>query len=183
MACSVLLLFGLLGMIFERRTETIFLFGIQIVYIISVVMFYIFSRYRMPVLPLMCLSAGYGITLLYKQATKQRWGTLAFSLFISAAVFALSMYQVFKPFDFSHSYTDEAIAHEIRKEDLQAYESYRQALTIRPDYLRALERAGKLQMKLKRYDEARQTYKRILKTNPQSVGAKYQIMWMDKKGY
>ena len=105
-----------------------------------------------------------------------------FSLIISAAVFAVSTYQVIKPFDFSHSYTDEAIAYEIRGDDMQALASYQQALKIRPDYPRALERTGKLQVKLKKYDEARQTYKRILKTNPQSVEAKYQIMWMDKKG-
>jgi tetratricopeptide (TPR) repeat protein len=106
-----------------------------------------------------------------------------FSLIISAAVFAVSAYQVLKPFDFSHSFTDEAIAYEMRGDDMQALESYRQALTIRPDYIRALERAGKLQIKLKRYDEARQTYQRMLTVYPDSVEAKYQIMWLDKMGY
>ena len=179
---SPFIVLGLLGMLFEKRTEPLFLGVIQVVYIGSVILFYVFSRYRMPVLPLLCLSAGYGITLLYNQFAGQRWGRFMFSLIISAAVFALSAYQVIKPFDFSHPYTDEAIAYEMRGEDMQALESYRQALKIRPDYLRALEQAGKLQIKLKRYDEARRTYKRILKTNPQSVEAKYQIMWMNKKG-
>jgi len=179
---SPFIVLGLLGMFVGRKTEPLFLGVIQVVYIGSVVLFYVFSRYRMPVLPLLCLSAGYGITLLYKQFAGQRWGRFMFSLILSAAVFAVSAYQVIKPFDFSHSYTDEAIAYEMRGEDMQALASYQQALTIRPDYLRALEQAGKLQIKLKRYDEARKTYKRILKTNPQSVEAKYQIMWMDKKG-
>ena len=179
---SPFIVLGLLGMFHERRTEPFFLAVIQVVYIGSVILFYVFSRYRMPVLPLLCLSAGYGITLFYNQFAGQRWGRFMFSLIISAAVFAVSTYQVIKPFDFSHSYADEAIAYEIRGEEMQALASYQQALKIRPDYLRVLKRAGKLQVKLKKYDEARQTYKRILKTNPQSVEAKYQIMWMDKKG-
>jgi tetratricopeptide (TPR) repeat protein len=136
----------------------------------------------MPVLPLLCISAGYGVTSLYRQFAMQRWGILALSLILSGTVFAMGRYPVIKPFDFSHSYTDEAIAHETRKEDLQAYESYRQALTIKPDYLRALERFGKLQLKLKKYAEARQTYQKMLTVDAESVEAKYQIMRLDKMG-
>ena len=179
---SPFVILGFLGMIYERKTGSFFFFVIQIVYIGSIILFYIFSRYRMPVLPLLCISAGYGVTLLFRQFAMQKWGILALSLILSGTVFAMGRYPVIEPFDFSHSYTDEAIAHEIRKEDLQAYESYRHALTIKPDYLRALERFGKLQLKLKKYAEARQTFQRILTVDAESVEAKYQIMLMDKKG-
>jgi 4-amino-4-deoxy-L-arabinose transferase-like glycosyltransferase len=178
---SPFIILGFLGILYERKPGSLFILAIQVVYIGSIILFYMFSRYRMVIQPLLCLSAAYGVTLLYKQFAMQRWRILVVSFIIIGTVFAMSRYPVIEPFDYSHSYTDEAIAHEIRKEDLQAYESYRQALIIRPDYLRALKRFGKLQMKLKKYAEARQTYQRMLMVDPSSVEAKYQIMLMDKK--
>ena len=183
LALSALLLFwGSWGCFMKEKRDPFLFLVIQVVYIGSIILFYMFSRYRMPVLPLLCISAGYGVTLLYRQFAMQRWGIFALSLILSGTVFVMGRYPVIEPFDFSHSYTDEAIAHETRKENLQAYESYRQALTIKPDYLRALERFGKLQLKLKKYAEARQTFQKILTVDAESVEAKYQIMLMDKKG-
>ena len=58
-----------------------------------------------------------------------------------------------------------------------------QALEIEPKYLRALDRLGKLQMQRKDYNEARTTYSKILEIAPDSVEAKYQLMWLEKKAY
>jgi 4-amino-4-deoxy-L-arabinose transferase-like glycosyltransferase len=179
---SPFFIIGMLGMIFERRTGSFFLFIIQIGYICSVILFYVFSRYRLPVLPLFCVAAGYGVVLLYKQIVMQRWKRLAFSLLLVGIAVVVSSHQLIKPFDFSHSFTDQAIAHEMREEEAKALASYHEALLIRPNYERALVRLGSLQIKQKDYDGARQTFQRMLKTNPDSVEAKYQLMWLDKMG-
>ena len=39
---------------------------------------------------------------------------------------------------------------------------------------------GKLQMQRKDYNDARATYKKILRIVPDSVEAKYQLMWLEK---
>ena len=57
-----------------------------------------------------------------------------------------------------------------------------QALEIDPKYLRGLDRLGKLQMQRKDYNEARTTYRKILEIAPDTVEAKYQLMWLEKKG-
>jgi hypothetical protein len=44
----------------ESGTAPLALFFIQVVYMVSVIIFYFFARYRMVAVPLFCLSAGYG---------------------------------------------------------------------------------------------------------------------------
>jgi 4-amino-4-deoxy-L-arabinose transferase-like glycosyltransferase len=173
-------LLGFLGMLFERRAATSSLFFIQVVYIVSVIIFYVFSRYRMVALPIFCLSAGYGLSMLQDQFRRAQWQKLAASLIILACGFGLANFKFIEPFDFSHSYTDEGIAHEIKNEEQKALKSYQKALKINPDYLRALDRLGKLQLQQREYEGARKTYTKILEIDPGSVDAKYQIMRLDK---
>jgi 4-amino-4-deoxy-L-arabinose transferase-like glycosyltransferase len=174
-------LLGLLGMLFERRTAPVLLFFIQVVYIFSIILFFVFSRYRMVVLPLFCLSAGYGLSMLQIQFRMGHMRRLGGSLVIVVLGFAIANFQVSEPLDFSHSYTDEAIAYEMKGEAQQALNSYQQALEINPMYLRALNRLGKLQLQQKEYAGARITYRKVLAIDPDSVAAKYQIMLLDKK--
>ena len=175
-------LLGLLGMLFVKRTSVVFLSFVQIFYITSVCIFYVFSRYRMPVLPLFCLTAGYGFFVLQSQLRMGQWRRLVVSFVILGLGWGIAHHQVIKPFDFSHSYTDEGIAYETKDDEQGALTSYIQALEINPKYLRALDRLAKLQMKRKDYNEARATYKKILTIEPDSVEAKYQLMWLEKEG-
>jgi tetratricopeptide (TPR) repeat protein len=96
--------------------------------------------------------------------------------------FGLARLQVIEPFDFSHSLTDEGIAYEIKGDDDKAVVAYVEALAIAPNYLRALERLGNIQLKQQSYNEARATFRKILKIAPDSVDAKYQLMLLDKTG-
>ena len=176
-------LLGLLGMLFARRTSTVSLFFMQVIYILSVIIFYVFSRYRMPLLPLICLSAGYGFFMLQNQFRMGQWKKLAASIVVLVLGFGLTHHKVIKPFYFSHSYTDEGIAYEIKDDEQRTLAAYKQALEIDSTrYLRALDRLGKLQMQRKDYNDARATYKKILEIVPDSVEAKYQLMWLKKSG-
>jgi len=111
-----------------------------------------------------------------------QWEKLAASFVILVLGFMLVHQQIIKPFDFSHSYTDEGVAYEIKDDEQGALAAYVQALEIEPKYLRALDRLGKLQMQRKDYNEARTTYSKILEIAPDSAEAKYQFMWLEKKG-
>jgi len=175
-------LLGLLGMFLVKRTSAVFLSLTQILYIASVCIFYVFSRYRMPVLPLFCLTAGYGFFVLQSQFRMGQWQRLVVSMVILGLGWGIVHHQVIKPFDYSHSYTDEGIAYEIKDDEQSALASYMKALEINPKYFRALDRLGKLQIKRKDYNEARTTYRKIRKIKPDSVEAKYQLMWLEKKG-
>jgi 4-amino-4-deoxy-L-arabinose transferase-like glycosyltransferase len=175
-------LLGLLAMLFERRTAPAFIFFVQVAYIVSVIIFFVFSRYRMVVLPVFCLSAGYGLSLLQDHFRMAQWRKLAAGLIIVGCGFAVTSFQLIEPFDFSHSFTDEGLAYEMKNEADKALNSYEKALEINPDYSRALDRLGKLQLQQKEYEGARSTYRKILALDPDSVEAKYQIMFLDTLG-
>jgi len=175
-------LLGLLGMLHEKRTAPVFLFWVQVIYVASVIIFYVFSRYRMVFLPLFCLSAAFGFFMLQNQFRMGQWRKLAASLIIVGCGFGIANLKLIEPFDFSHSYTDEGIAYERKNEAKKALNSYEQALGINPNYLRVLDRLGKLQLQQKEYNGARSTYTKILALEPDSVDAKYQIMLLDKLG-
>jgi tetratricopeptide (TPR) repeat protein len=96
--------------------------------------------------------------------------------------FAVTSFQLIEPFDFSHSFTDEGVAYEMKNEADKALNSYEKALEINPDYSRALDRLGKLQLQQKEYEGARSTYRKILALDPDSAEAKYQIMFLDTLG-
>jgi 4-amino-4-deoxy-L-arabinose transferase-like glycosyltransferase len=175
-------LLGLLAMFFQRRTAPVFISLVQVVYIVSVIIFFVFSRYRMVALPLFCLSAGYGLSLLQSHFRMAQWRKLAADLAVVGCTFAVTYYPVIEPFDFSHSFTDEGLAYEMHDEPDKALHSYEMALEINPHYFRALDRLGKVQLQQKEYEGARSTYRKILALDPDSVDAKYQIMFLDTLG-
>jgi tetratricopeptide (TPR) repeat protein len=133
-------------------------------------------------LPVFCLSAGYGLSLLQDHFRMAQWRKLAAGLIIVGCGFAVTSFQLIEPFDFSHSFTDEGLAYEMKNEPDKALNSYEKALEINPDYSRALDRLGKLQLQQKEYEGARSTYRKILALDPDSAEAKYQIIFLDTLG-
>ncbi len=177
-----LFLLGFLAMPFTGRRGPLVLFGVQGAYIVSVVMFFVFSRYRMVALPLFCLSAGFGLDLLQQQVRLGRWRHFSLSLLLAAGGFWLTRQQPLAPFDFSHSLTDEGLAYEAKGKPSRAMAAYRRAVEVNPASLRALEHLGRMQLQEKQYEAARHTYGRLLVLDPESMEAKYQVMRLGKMG-
>jgi len=176
------ILLGFAGMAFERRTAPLALLLIQAAYIFSVVIFYVLSRYRMAAMPMFCLSAGFGISMLLNQFRMGQWRKFGASLLIAGCGFWISNIQIFKPLEFTHSFYDEGVSHEMRGEPGKAMHSYEQALAINPGYLRVLNRLGRLQLEQKDYKGARRTYTKILELVPGSIEARFELMRLDKLG-
>jgi tetratricopeptide (TPR) repeat protein len=174
---------GFLAMLVSKRRGPLLLFFVQATYVVSVVVFFVVSRYRLVALPLFCLSAGYGMFLLQQQARLGRWRHFCLGLLLATGGFWLARQQPLAPFDFSHSFTDAGLAYEVKGEPVRAMAAYRRALTENPAALRALENLARLQLQQEQYQAARRTYRRLLVLDPESVDAKYQIMRLDKLGY
>ncbi|MBU0729057.1 MAG: glycosyltransferase family 39 protein [Proteobacteria bacterium] len=172
---------GMVALFRERRFETNLLFYSQLAYIVSVLGFYVFSRYRMPVIPLFCLTAGYGTLSLLSNIKENKALSAGIKLGAAAIILVWVSIPVFEPFNFGHSYVDEAIAYELKNNPEKAVESYRQALEINPEYLRALERLGRLQLRLGAYAEAQKTYKKILEVRADSPEAKNVLFLISRK--
>jgi tetratricopeptide (TPR) repeat protein len=84
------------------------------------------------------------------------------------------------PFDFSHSYTDEAIAYELKGDFQRAVISYEEALQTNPNYVRALERLGRVQMRLRHFKGAEKTYQTLLSRKPDSREARVQLLFLQQ---
>jgi Flp pilus assembly protein TadD len=72
------------------------------------------------------------------------------------------------------------LAYEARGKTERALATYQRALEVNPASRRALEHLGRLQLQEKQYEEARRTFQRLLALHPESVEARYQIMWLEK---
>jgi 4-amino-4-deoxy-L-arabinose transferase-like glycosyltransferase len=177
-------LLGILTMLKERRAAVYILFLTQTAYIISVIVFYVFSRYRMPVMPLFCLTAAYAVCDLLNNIKDKRWAPVVLKAAAVFGAYLLVNHQVIKPFDFSHSFTDEAIAYEYKGDYGRAVQSYDDALKVNPGYLRALRRLGKLQVRLGLFQDAEKTYQKLLALQPGSGEALKQLMFIQRmKGH
>jgi 4-amino-4-deoxy-L-arabinose transferase-like glycosyltransferase len=173
-------LLGIFTLMRERGIATTLLFFIQVTYILSVILFYVFSRYRMPLLPVICLTAGYAVYSLFHQIRNSQWKPVVVKACAVAGAFILVNYQVMSPFDFSHSYTDEAIAYELKGDFQRAVISYEEALQTNPNYVRALERLGRVQMRLRHFKGAEKTYQTLLSRKPDSREARVQLLFLQQ---
>lgn len=178
-----LFLLGFLLMLLRPFPPTVLIGLVQATYLFSVVIFYVFSRYRMPVMPLCCLCAAYALHDLWNRACASQWRPLAFETAFLALALVFVNHEVMPPFDFSHSFADEAIAYEMKGNQERAVVSYEQALRINPNYLRALERLARVQMQLRHFAEAKKNYTRILAITPNSKEARFQLLVLQQAGY
>lgn len=181
--------FGLIGPFFllgcitvlkERRTSTAILLLIQWVYILSVILFYVFSRYRVPVIPLFCLTAGFAISDLFRQVKSIQWKPVVMKLAFVSGAFVLVTHPIVTPFDFSHSFADEGIAYEIKGDLERAVRSYKTSVQVNPSYIRAYELLARVQMRLGRFRDAKTTYERLLLLKPESHEARVQLRFIEQ---
>ncbi|MFO8058488.1 MAG: glycosyltransferase family 39 protein [bacterium] len=75
---------GLLGLWFFRRRwrEADVLYGFVILYCAATIAFYILGRFRLPVVPALCVFCGIGLTSLFDLLQKKRWPALAAALLV-----------------------------------------------------------------------------------------------------
>ncbi len=95
MTIGGLALSGLIMTIFHRRhrTRTCFAAGIVVMYCLGTVMFYMLSRFRVPILPLLCSFSGYAVVtfttaLISQRGARSRRGRCAGMFAICCTAFA-----------------------------------------------------------------------------------------------
>jgi 4-amino-4-deoxy-L-arabinose transferase-like glycosyltransferase len=154
-------LLGIITVMRDRRRATMLFSSIQVVYMVSVVSFYVYSRYRMPMMPLFCLMAGHALQQLGSRIRDKHWKPLVIPGAVLATAFVFVNYPVIRPFNFTASFTDEGIAYAMKGNDKRAILSFEEALKIRPNSLRALKRLYRSQLRLGHYRKARETRRRI----------------------
>ena len=160
---GLLLALALMGLYFTRRRDPAFtlFYSFLVGYVLSVILFFVTSRYRVPIVPALIPFAAFMVLNGHRIIRKlTRSGQ-----FFAGALFLLLLYALFQPYtdprDFSVPHYKLGIEYERAGRWNQAFSHYRMALRYRQDdprfhlaFGRAHERGGDLDQALASYGKA-----------------------------
>lgn len=134
---------------------------------VSVALFYLFGRYRFPMIPFLALFAGAGIVevvLLWKERRLHQ--LLACAAIVLLTAVAVGWPAASRPGPSAAGYNN--LANALAKQDrfTEAEENYRQALEVDPNFEAAHFDMGNLFARQGKLDEAREQYQETLKIAP-----------------
>ncbi len=159
----------------DRRRLAV-LYVMLATYAASVIMFYVFARYRLPLVPMLLLFAAAGVTALpafVKAASRNAKAALGATV-LAAAVFTnwpvLSV-----PLMKAISETNLASALQAEGQTDAAAAHYARAIALQPDYAPAYNNLGVMQRAMGRVDEAIATYQLALQQKGDYPDAHYNL--------
>ena len=152
------------------------LLAMIVVYSASVVMFYIYARYRYPLVPMLLVFAAVGLERLpaFVRAATSRQKTFAFAAVVVAAVFCnWSMVSA----DMNRTVTEHNIGAALQSAGRldEAVAHYRRAIEISPDYAPAYSNIGTVLQSQGKIDEAIRAYQDALKYRPDFPEVEYNL--------
>jgi tetratricopeptide (TPR) repeat protein len=168
--------FGLMGMLFMRGrgANTYLLLFYVLAYMMSIVIFFVSDRYRLPVVPFLCLFAGAGCMQLYQLSKERNKTPLLVLCGVTLLFYLLVNLNPGKPENeeiamFHHNNLGHAYARAGRLED--AIIEYRKALSLDPAHAGVNYNMGTTLLKMGRMDAALSYFQKTLKLNPQHADA------------
>jgi tetratricopeptide (TPR) repeat protein len=174
---GVLVPLALIGIVatWSDRSRLSVVYAALIAYAASVVLFYVFARYRYPLVPILALFAAAGIVSLF---SVPRFTSRPFILrvaAIAAAGILVNWPIVSVPAMRAVTETNlgTALQADHRVDDAIAY--YRHALAMQPDYAPAYNNLGTALREHNRLDEARSSYQQALELQPEFATAHYNL--------
>jgi tetratricopeptide (TPR) repeat protein len=176
------------------RTRLDILYAMTASYAASVLVFYVFARYRLPLVPLLMLFAAFALvslpSALREAYTDQRsprgdrsvhgvvasTGSAICALLVVAAMAVLANWPVLsKPLMKAITETNLAVALQADGRPAEAADHYRRAIAIQPDYAPAYNNLGVTERAIGDVDKAIQTYQRALSVKPDFPDAHYNL--------
>lgn len=145
----------------------------------SIILVFAASRYRMPILPVMCVLAAGGCASVYRVFKERRWTKLAALIFIFLLVGLAS--GVVGPFHEEKLDYDAELHYALgvaleEKGDLErAKTSYLEAVRLRKDFVDAYYNLGVLMAEQKKFEEAMGYYSQAVEVDPDCASAHYNL--------
>jgi tetratricopeptide (TPR) repeat protein len=173
---GVLVPLAFLGVIvtWPLRDRLWVIYGISTAYAASVVMFYVFARYRYPLVPFLLLFAAAGLVSL----PRLRLATAPSSALV-AAVLAVAVFANWPMLatDLMRAITEHNLGAALQSDGRldEAIEHYRRAIAIRPDYAPAYSNMGAALRAKGQSADAVASYERALARRPDYPEAHYNL--------
>jgi Flp pilus assembly protein TadD/4-amino-4-deoxy-L-arabinose transferase-like glycosyltransferase len=183
---GVLVPLAVLGVVvtWPMRRQLWILYAMTIAYAASVVFFYVFARYRYPLVPTLILFAAAGLTdmaaLFTAERTDDRPGALrGRALWTAAAVAGAAIFCNWPMLSATlmRAVTDTNLAAALQTDGRldEATAQYQRAIALRPDYVPAYNNLGTALRAKGRLDEAVAAYQRALALRPNFPEAHYNL--------
>ena len=157
-------LFGLaLAVRRRKRVGLLILFGLS--FMASVVPFFITGRYRLAIVPVLLVGAGFAVEALWRAARGKDWRTLAVA---ATSIAVLSVAVGIDTIEFSFAAMHNAVGTiRGRQGDMAgAAEDFGKAIEANPDDLSARHNLGLALLELGRYDEAAEQFQHAVVRHP-----------------
>jgi tetratricopeptide (TPR) repeat protein len=182
---------GMVGMVLARKKigQAFLLYSAVGVYLLSVLIFFAASRYRLPAAPFLALFASFSLTSFYTLWREKRkialFALLGFSILLwplinlpfRKEVQALEQWQVATRIHYSLGGNFLFKKRQYR----EAIEEYRKALALAPDFAPAYNRLGMTQAILGELEEAGKNFRKVIELAPDmdqgylNLGILYQL--------
>lgn len=134
---------------------------------LSIALFYVFARYRLPMIPFLALYAGAGLVegyALCQERSVRRWLVCALVLLLTGTVVHWPVTGTPAPSAAGHSNLANALVKQGRFDE--AIENYRQALRVEPNFAVPHYSLGNLFMAQGKLDEAARHYLEAVRIDP-----------------
>ncbi|MGC3968000.1 MAG: tetratricopeptide repeat protein [Pirellulales bacterium] len=151
-----------------RTRELWVLYALATVYAASVIAFYVFSRYRFPLVVLMLPSAAAGVIALFDGVRRRDLRSLGQYGAVGVVIGLVAFWPVKEAWPAKFAATSHynfAVSWVEQNRLSEAESAYRRAVALRPEYAVAWNNLGELLHRLKRDDEALAAYDQALKQN------------------
>ena len=141
-------------------------------YSASLLLFFITGRYRLPLVPLLLLFAGYALVWLVEQRRDRQWRLLGIGLafVVLLGIAANAGLRPADPLADAEIHFDLGRVQAQRGQYAAAVRSFGTAVQFDPNYLRARHNLGAALAAMKRYDEAEAVYRQALAQAPDDRG-------------
>jgi tetratricopeptide (TPR) repeat protein len=173
---GVLVPLAVLGVIvtWPLRNRLWVMYGISMAYAASVVMFYVFARYRYPLVPFLLLFAAAGLVSLRQLLHANARSAALVAVLLAVVIFVNSP---MLSTDLMRAITEHNLGAALQSEDRfdEAIEHYRRAIALRSDYAPAYNNMGAALRARGQVPEAIASYERALALRPDYREAHYNL--------
>jgi tetratricopeptide (TPR) repeat protein len=157
----------------SKRSTLRLLFALLAAYAASVIAFYVFARYRYPLVPLLMIFAAAGIVAIpdairSRSMPRSAWAVVLVAAFVNWPLLSKDLMRAV-----TETNTGAALQAERRFGDAEAH--YRKAIALRPDYAPAYSNLGTALRAEGRRSDAVDAYDRAIALQPDFADAHYNL--------